>query len=66
MEENEEEENEDSYHGHVFPEYDGTTMGEEAEPAMREKEEEASMSPLMILVGPLPMQRETMQLKRRG
>ncbi|XP_073354674.1 uncharacterized protein [Aegilops tauschii subsp. strangulata] len=46
MEENEEEEDDDSYPGHGFPEYDGTTMGEEAEPAMREEaEEEASNEP---------------------
>ena len=46
MEDNEEEENDDSYHGHGFPGYDGTTMGEEAEPAMREEaEEEASDEP---------------------
>ena len=31
MEDNEEEEDDDSYPGHGFPEYDGTTMGEEAE-----------------------------------
>ena len=36
MEDNEEEEDDDSYPGHGFPEYDDTTMGEEAEPAMRE------------------------------
>jgi hypothetical protein len=47
MEENEEEEeDDDSYPGHGFPEYDGTTMGEEAELAMREEaEEEASDEP---------------------
>ena len=32
MEDNEEEEDDDIYPGHGFPEYDGTTMGEEAEP----------------------------------
>src|SRR3990170_1482280 len=43
MEENEEEEDDDSYPGHGFPEYVGTTMGDEAEPAMEdEAEEEAS------------------------
>ena len=36
MEGNEEEDDDDSYPGHGFPEYDGTTMGEEAEPAMQE------------------------------
>src|SRR3989337_2826605 len=46
MEDNEEEEDDDSYPGHGFPEYDDTTMGEEAEPAMREEaEEEASDEP---------------------
>ena len=40
MEENEEEEDDDSYPGHGFPEYDGTTMEEEAEPAMGEEAEE--------------------------
>ena len=46
MEDNEEEEDDDNYPGHGFPEYDGTTMGEEAEPAMREEaEEEASDEP---------------------
>ena len=46
MEENEEEEDDDSYPGHGFPKYDDTTMGEEAEPAMREEaEEEASDEP---------------------
>src|SRR5215216_6691612 len=46
MEDNEEEEDDDSYPGHGFPEYYGTTMGEEAEPAMREEaEEEASDEP---------------------
>ena len=49
MEDNEEEENDDSYPGHGFPEYDDTTMGEEAEPAMREEAEKRhQMSPLMI------------------
>ena len=38
MEENEEEEDADSYPGHGLPEYNGTTMGEEAE-------EEASDEP---------------------
>ena len=38
MEENEEEEDDHNYPGHGFPEYDGTTMGEEAE-------EEASDEP---------------------
>ena len=43
MEENEEEEDDDSYPGYRFPEYDGTTMGEEAEPTVQEEaEEEAS------------------------
>ena len=47
MEENEEEEDDDSYPGHGFHEYDGTTMGEEAEPAMQEgAEEEASDEPV--------------------
>ena len=46
MIENEEEEDDDSYPGHGFHEYDGTTMGEEAELAMREgAEEEASDEP---------------------
>ena len=37
----------DSYLGHGFPEYDDTTMREEAEPAMREEaEEEASDEPI--------------------
>ena len=46
MEENEEEEDDDSYPGHGFHEYDGTTMGEEAEPAMGEEaKEEASDEP---------------------
>ena len=46
MEDNEEEEDDDSYPGHGFPEYDDTTMGEEAEPAMREEaKEEASNEP---------------------
>jgi hypothetical protein len=46
MEENEEEEDDDNYPGHGFPKYDGTIMGEEAEPAMREEvEEEASDEP---------------------
>ena len=46
MEENEEEEDDDSYLGHGFPEYDDTTMREEAEPAMQqEAEEEASDEP---------------------
>ena len=49
MEDNGEEEDDDSYPGHGFAEYDGTTMGEEAEPAMREEaEEEATDDPLMI------------------
>ena len=39
MEDNEEEEDNNSYPGHGFPEYDGTKMGEEAEPAMREEAE---------------------------
>ena len=47
MEDNEEEEDDDSYPGHGFPEYDDTTMGEEAEPVMREEaEEEASDEPV--------------------
>ena len=37
MEDNEEEEDDDSYPGHGFPEYDDTTMREEAEPVMREE-----------------------------
>ena len=41
MEENEEEEDDDNYPG--FPEYDGTTMGEENEE--EEAEEEASDEP---------------------
>jgi hypothetical protein len=46
IEENEEEEDDDSYPGHGFHEYDGTTMGEEAEPTMWEgAEEEASDEP---------------------
>ena len=46
MEDNEEEEDDDSYPGHGFPEYVDTTMGEEAELAMREEaEEEASDEP---------------------
>ena len=46
IEDNEEEEDDDSYPGHGFPEYDDTTMGEEAEPAMQEEaEEEASDEP---------------------
>ena len=46
MEDNEEEEDDDIYPGHGFPEYDDTTMKEEAEPAMREQaEEEASDEP---------------------
>ena len=46
MEDNEEEEDDDNYPGHGFPEYDDTTMGDEAEPAMREEaEEEASDEP---------------------
>ena len=48
MEDNEEEEDDDSYPGHGFPEYDDTTMGEEAEPVMREEsEEEASGNNLL-------------------
>jgi hypothetical protein len=43
MEENEEEEDDDSYPGHGFPEYDGTTMGEEAKLAMREEVEEEAL-----------------------
>ena len=35
MEDNEEEEDDDSYPGHGFHENDGTTMGKEAESAMR-------------------------------
>src|SRR3989337_513655 len=51
MEDNEEEEDDESYPGHGFPEYDGTTMGEEAEPAMREEaKEEASDEPADDLV----------------
>ena len=47
MEDNEEEEENDSYPGHGFPEYDDTTMEEEAEPAMGEEaKEEASDEPL--------------------
>ena len=39
-------EDDDSYPGHGFPEYDGTTMGEEGESTMREEaEEEASDEP---------------------
>ena len=50
MEDNEEEEDDDSYPGHGFPEYDDTTMREEAEPAMREEaEEEASDEPADVL-----------------
>ena len=46
MEDNEEEEDDGNYPGHGFPEYDDTTMGEEAELAMREEaEEEASDEP---------------------
>ncbi|XP_037419277.1 uncharacterized protein LOC119284121, partial [Triticum dicoccoides] len=46
MEDNEEEEDDDGYPGHGFPEYDDTTMGDEAEPAMQEEaEEEASDEP---------------------
>ena len=46
MEDNEEEEDDNIYHGHGFPEYDDTTMEEEAEPAMLEQaEEEASDEP---------------------
>jgi hypothetical protein len=46
MEDNEEEEDDDNYPGHGFPEYDGTTTGEEVEPAMQEEaEEEASDEP---------------------
>ena len=41
MEENEEEGDDDSNPGHGFPEYHGTTMGEEAEPVMREEAEPA-------------------------
>ena len=41
MEKNEEEEDDDNYHG--FPKYDGTTMGEENEE--QEAEEEASHEP---------------------
>ena len=66
MEDNEEEEDDDIYPGHGFPEYDGTTMGEEAEPTMREEaEEEASDEPADDL-GPLPKQREITQVRRRG
>ena len=55
MEDNEEDEDDDSYPGHGFPEYDDTTMREEAEPVMREEaepamreeaEEEASDEPI--------------------
>ena len=46
MEDNEEEEDDDSYPGHGFPEYDDTKIGEEAEPAMRkEAKEEAADEP---------------------
>ena len=46
MEDNEEEEDDNIYPGHGFPEYDDTTMGEEAEPAMQEEaEEQASDEP---------------------
>ena len=46
MEDNEEEEDDDNYPDHGFPEYDDTTMGKEAEQAMREEaEEEASDEP---------------------
>mgnify|MGYP005828908063 CR=1 FL=1 len=57
MEDNEEEEDNDSYPGHGFPEYDDTTMREEAEPVMREEAERQcgkklkkrrQMSPLLI------------------
>ena len=41
----EEEEDDDIYPGHGFLEYDGTmTMGEEAEPAMREEAEEEALA----------------------
>ena len=50
MEDNEEEEDDDGYPSHVFPKYDDTTMGEEAEPAMqKEAEEEASDEPVDYL-----------------
>ena len=63
MEDNEEEEDDDSYPSHGFPEYDDTTMGEEAEPAMREEaKEEASDEPADDLGRALPMKRETVQV----
>ena len=62
MEENEEEEDDDNYPG--FPEYDGTTMGKRMKKKKLKKRHQ--MSPLMILVGPLLMQRETAKVKRRG
>ena len=56
MEDNEEEEDDENYPR--FPGYDGTTKGK--------RKKRHHMSPLMILVGPLLMQRETMKVKRRG
>ena len=52
MEDNKEEEDDDNYPR--LPEYNGTTMGE-----LKKRHQ---MSPLMILVGPLLMQRETAQV----
>ena len=67
MEDNEEEEDDNNYPGHGFPKYDGTKMGEEAEPAMREEaEEEASDGPADDLGRAIAIQRETAQVKRRG
>jgi hypothetical protein len=58
VEENgEEEEDDDTYH--MFPEYGDTEM-------WKQKIRRHQMIPLMILVGPLLMQREIVKLKRRG
>ena len=49
VEDNEEEVDDDSYPGHGFPEYDGTTMREEVEPECGKKlKKRHQMSPLMI------------------
>jgi hypothetical protein len=67
MEDDEEEEDADSYPGHGFYENDGTTMGEEAEPAMREEAaEQASDEPADDLGREITNAKRMCQVKRRS
>ena len=68
MEDNEEEEDDDSYP--MFPDYGdiakGVVFHQKAMKTMKQKIKRHQMSLLMILVGLLLMQGETVKLKRKG